>query len=279
MFEKYDIVLGDFPFEEGEGSKRRPALVIDTYEVAPISAKITSSITNHSNTYVIKNWEEAGLLKPCMVDLNYGKLKNISPDRFVKTGHLTEEDIKNLEEIMSKDKALRYLLESTQIGQLMWNQFIESLTPEQKKKFKKIRSKEMPLPKDWNTAEDDNDPQNKYFANKFMPQIIARYKNQLELNEDVNETTTENTDEGMRSLINDSLQKCWDLYNSLSTLRINSNEYGYEDLGNQTKVIEDQQYVVIGTLEGLLQSLDPNAEQIAEVSTDIVDEIEGASNE
>lgn len=98
--------------------------------------------------------------------------------------------------------------------------------------------------------------------------------------DNMTETTTqiEKSDEGIKSLINDALKYCWGLYNSLTTLRINADAYGYKDIGENVKELEDSQYTNIGTLEGLLQTLDPNAETISDSSEEVVDEIEGAEN-
>lgn len=89
----------------------------------------------------------------------------------------------------------------------------------------------------------------------------------------------EKSDEGIKSLINDALKYCWGLYNSLTTLRINADAYGYKDIGENAKELEDSQYTTIGTLEGLLQTLDPNAETISDSSEEVVNEIEGVENE
>lgn len=89
-----DIVLVDFPFSSNIGIKKRPAVVISKFEFNKIKEDIvllaiTSKIDNLSiDEAPLKNWKEAGLVKPSafksviftvekqFVDKAIGKLTN-----------------------------------------------------------------------------------------------------------------------------------------------------------------------------------------------------------
>ena len=68
-----DLYIANVPFDEGYGSKRRPALVLVIKEEYVIVFKITSKYTNKSERikhlyYPIKDWQAAGLYKQSYVD-------------------------------------------------------------------------------------------------------------------------------------------------------------------------------------------------------------------
>lgn len=223
MINKFDIVFGEFPFEDTNESKARTMLCLDNGLYGLINAKVTKNLNKYNNTdYIIKNWKESGLSYPSKVQLK--TLATTNADEVYYIGHLSDSDILNIKDIMLKDPELKYLVDES-----LKSNITESI----------------------NTDDDS-----------------------------MTETTTqiEKSDEGIKSLINDALKYCWGLYNSLTTLRINADAYGYKDIGENVKELEDSQYTNIGTLEGLLQTLDPNAETINDSSEEVVDEIEGAEN-
>lgn len=72
-YKQADVVLVEFQFSEGSGSKKRPALIIstDAYHKSRqevIVAAITSNITRELlGDTKIEKWEEAGLLQTSLV--------------------------------------------------------------------------------------------------------------------------------------------------------------------------------------------------------------------
>lgn len=71
--EPMDIYIADVPFDEGTGSKVRPALVIEVGSEKVVVFKVTSQYKNKSSQikklyYPIKEWEKAGLKKESYVD-------------------------------------------------------------------------------------------------------------------------------------------------------------------------------------------------------------------
>lgn len=68
-----DIYIADVPFDEGTGSKVRPALVIEVESEKVVVFKVTSQYKNKSAQikklyYPIKEWKNAGLKKESYVD-------------------------------------------------------------------------------------------------------------------------------------------------------------------------------------------------------------------
>lgn len=59
-----DIVLCDFPFSSGKGSKVRPALILFDLGSDSIICQVTSASHNGPFDISLKDWREAGLLKP-----------------------------------------------------------------------------------------------------------------------------------------------------------------------------------------------------------------------
>src|SRR3990170_6545063 len=77
-----DVVLVPFPFTEGEGAKRRPALVVsdDSYNAScpdVIIAQITSRLNAppRPGDYRIRGWREAGLLVPSLARVRLATLR------------------------------------------------------------------------------------------------------------------------------------------------------------------------------------------------------------
>ena len=87
-------------FEEGTASKVRPVLVIDGTSCYVLSLKITSHGPREEYTgeYPIKEWKEAGLLKPSTIRIS--KRLSLPPDSFIKRiGRLTPLDCDNVSRI------------------------------------------------------------------------------------------------------------------------------------------------------------------------------------
>ena len=98
-FKEGDVVLVSYPFGEGAGVRKRPALVISrnnfnqqTEEL--IVAQITSRISspNREGDYQIIDWREASLVKPAIVRLRVATLPTAMVLR--RLGSLTEEDFR-----------------------------------------------------------------------------------------------------------------------------------------------------------------------------------------
>lgn len=76
-----DIYIANVPFDEGTGSKVRPALVIEVGKERVMVFKVTSQYQNKSTQikklyYPIKEWQQAGLKKQSYVDIH--KLYDLS---------------------------------------------------------------------------------------------------------------------------------------------------------------------------------------------------------
>lgn len=66
-----DIVLVDFPFANGEQTKRRPALVLlDTGDADMIVARVTTQAHQDVFDVEITDWRGAGLLAPSIARLH-----------------------------------------------------------------------------------------------------------------------------------------------------------------------------------------------------------------
>ena len=95
------IVLVEFGYSEGIGSKKRPALVLSTeqYHRSRQEVIITAITSNVSRVLVgdtlIKRWREAGLLFPSVV---IGIVRTIKANLIVRTlGALPQQDLQRVE--------------------------------------------------------------------------------------------------------------------------------------------------------------------------------------
>lgn len=84
--EPFDVVVVPFPFTDGPGGKRRPALVVSSARFnrthrQSILAMITSSPTEWPSDVAIREWRRAGLNVPCKVRF---KLFTLDDDRIVR---------------------------------------------------------------------------------------------------------------------------------------------------------------------------------------------------
>ena len=72
-----DILILNFPFAEGIGSKRRPVLVIlDTDDRDLLVCKITSKSYSSLFDYSVNDWQTANLLSPSIIRIH--KIQTIS---------------------------------------------------------------------------------------------------------------------------------------------------------------------------------------------------------
>ncbi len=98
IYERGDIILVEFIFAAGDGSKRRPALVISSNDYNKnrqelIIAAITSNIDRKFiGETVLKDWKETGLLYPSIVTAIIQTIKASMAER--RLGHITEHDLK-----------------------------------------------------------------------------------------------------------------------------------------------------------------------------------------
>ncbi|WP_071527232.1 type II toxin-antitoxin system PemK/MazF family toxin [Nodosilinea nodulosa] len=66
-----DLVLIAFPFTDGVGEKRRPALILlDTGDPDVIVSRVTSQSYSTPFDIALENWEGANLLRPSTVRLH-----------------------------------------------------------------------------------------------------------------------------------------------------------------------------------------------------------------
>jgi mRNA interferase MazF len=100
MFKFGDIVVINFPFSNGQGSKRRPAVVLkDTADGDILIAKITSKIYNSQFDAKIKDWQLAGLLSESVIRVH--KIQTIHSSLiFAHIGSLSHSDIKSTKRVI-----------------------------------------------------------------------------------------------------------------------------------------------------------------------------------
>lgn len=105
-YKQQDIVLVDFGFSEGRGSKRRPALIISSDEYHKdrrevIIAAITSNIERVLiGDTKIDGWKEAGLLYPSLVT---GIIRTIKENMVVhKLGAILQIDFQKVQKNLRK---------------------------------------------------------------------------------------------------------------------------------------------------------------------------------
>lgn len=102
--EKYNI--GDvwwihFPFDKGEGDKRRPAIVIDDDTIAILALYVTSKNKMNPYSIQINDWKEAGLKVPSWARID--RIISISEwymDR--RIGHLSQQDLIKILQIVAE---------------------------------------------------------------------------------------------------------------------------------------------------------------------------------
>ena len=93
MYSFGDVLIINFPFSDGQVSKRRPVLVIkDTNDKDVLVAKITSQSYKTSNDINLKDWKQAGLSSPSIVRVH--KIQTLHSSLvFGLIGRLTSTDL------------------------------------------------------------------------------------------------------------------------------------------------------------------------------------------
>lgn len=101
MYKFGDIVLIAFPFTDGYGVKKRPALVIlDTGDHDVLLARITSQYVSTDFDIQIAEWEEAGLLTRSYVRLHkLATIETVLIDR--RLGKLSPTDLAEIKQKLS----------------------------------------------------------------------------------------------------------------------------------------------------------------------------------
>lgn len=103
--DKWDVVVVSFYPEDNEKTKQRPALVVSpaafNKDKEVIIVFITSNLEGKElfGDYKIKDWKEAGLLKPGKVQMNFCSVKS---ERLKKIGKLSKKDSEKVESQFSK---------------------------------------------------------------------------------------------------------------------------------------------------------------------------------
>ncbi len=95
MFAFGDILIINFPFTDGKGSKRRPVLVIkQTEDNDLLVAKITGQPYDTQFDMAFSEWKQAGLLSASFVRMH--KIQTLHSSLvFGHIGRLTSADLKS----------------------------------------------------------------------------------------------------------------------------------------------------------------------------------------
>jgi len=93
MYSFGDVLIINLPFSDGQGSKRRPVMVIkDTNDKDVLIAKITSQTYNTSYDINLQDWKKASLLSPSVVRIH--KIQTLHSSLvFGHIGRLTSTDL------------------------------------------------------------------------------------------------------------------------------------------------------------------------------------------
>lgn len=98
-FQKGDVLTVDFPYNDQNAFKRRPAVVTRVSDDNIVIAKITSQIKNHPNNVLLTDFSAAGLFKESQVQCNRQITLNRYSSRIIKkVGHLTDHDLTLVEQ-------------------------------------------------------------------------------------------------------------------------------------------------------------------------------------
>ncbi len=94
MYSFGDILIISFPFTDGQGSRRRPVMVIkDTYDKDILIAKVTSQLYNTEFDIKLQDWKHAGLISPSVIRIH--KIQTLHTSLiFGHIGRLTSTDLK-----------------------------------------------------------------------------------------------------------------------------------------------------------------------------------------
>lgn len=107
-YNPYDILTATIAFSDGTGAKRRPALVIANNEEVIRTYRITSQYSRKSSYirskyFEIKEWEEAGLIKPSWIDTVQLYDLDIELVQVRLIGKLTEYDQQRFEKFLREN--------------------------------------------------------------------------------------------------------------------------------------------------------------------------------
>lgn len=100
---RWEIWEAVVPFEESEGSKKRPVLILSPEERYVLSLKMTSHAPRYKRMdgeFEIMKWAEAGLLKPTVIQCS--KQLRLEESAFTgkQYGRLTMTDIIGLQQLL-----------------------------------------------------------------------------------------------------------------------------------------------------------------------------------
>ena len=97
-----EIVLINFPFTDGRGAKKRPALsLLDSRDGDILVARITSHKYRTKYDIDVTHWQNSGLLKPSVVRIH--KLATLNTTNIDRTlGKLNTKDQKKVKSIFKR---------------------------------------------------------------------------------------------------------------------------------------------------------------------------------
>lgn len=98
---KWDVYLAHVKFEDVEGEKVRPVLVLEDGTVFPVECLKMTSHEPRYGEYALVKWHDVGLRKPTTVRI--GKVLLLNDEDFIKRiGRLSSIDIFNLDALLNK---------------------------------------------------------------------------------------------------------------------------------------------------------------------------------
>lgn len=102
-YQRWEIWEANVPFEEGNMSKKRPVLILSEDKMLVLSLKMTSHEPRYKKLegeYEIMKWEEAGLLKPTVIQCS--KLLRLCRNQMTNKqyGRLSATDIIGLQAVL-----------------------------------------------------------------------------------------------------------------------------------------------------------------------------------
>lgn len=81
MINQWDLWFAEFPYEEGNGSKDRPVIVLNVEPLEVLSIKVTKTSARDEFDIPIVRWKEAGLKSESVarvskaIELSYDKFR------------------------------------------------------------------------------------------------------------------------------------------------------------------------------------------------------------
>ncbi|MBR1599551.1 MAG: type II toxin-antitoxin system PemK/MazF family toxin [Lachnospiraceae bacterium] len=103
QYNRWEIWEAVVTFEEGRGSKKRPVLILSQEKCLVLSLKMTSHEPRYKKLegeYEVMKWQEAGLLKPTVIQCS--KLLKLDASQFTgkQYGRLQATDIIGLQALL-----------------------------------------------------------------------------------------------------------------------------------------------------------------------------------